>query len=89
MVKPLAHWTVLSIYRELEMAHIRQRSTGTWEIPIRRENLPKPSQASADTEAEARVWTERMEAQLDSGFIPEEILTAIQRSQKNHGQMVG
>lgn len=64
------------------MAHIRQRSTGTWEITIRRKNLPKPIHASADTEVEAKVWAERMEAQLDSGFIPKEILTDIQRSQK-------
>lgn len=70
------------------MAHIRQRSNGTWEITIRRKNLPKPIHASADTEAEARVWAERMEAQLDSGFIPKEILMDAYRSQKTVAKWV-
>ncbi len=71
------------------MAHIRQRSNGTWEITIRRKNLPKPIHASADTEAEARVWAERMEAQLDSGFIPKEILMDAYRSQKTVAKWLG
>jgi len=54
------------------MASIRQRKSGSWEIIIRRGHLPKPIYASADTEAEATAYAERIEAQLDAGIIPKD-----------------
>jgi len=64
------------------MANIKQRSSGSWEIIIKRKSLPKPICASADTELEARAWADRMEAQLESGFIPKEFLTTALKTQK-------
>ena len=64
------------------MAYIKQRSSGSWEIIIKRKSLPRPICASADTEYEARAWAARMEAQIDSGFIPKEFLTADFKNQK-------
>lgn len=46
------------------MAYIKQRSSGSWEIIIKRKSLPRPICASADTEYEARAWAARMEAPL-------------------------
>lgn len=55
------------------MANIRQRPSGSWEIIIRRKNLPKPIYATADTEAQARAYAERIELQLDNGIIPRDL----------------
>lgn len=62
------------------MANIRQRKSGSWEIIIRRKMLPKPIYASADTEAEARAYAERVEAQLDAGIIPRDF---VEQSRQN------
>ena len=64
------------------MAYIKQRSSGSWQIIIKRKSLPRPICASADREYEARAWAARMEAQIDSGFIPKEFLIADFKNQK-------
>lgn len=56
------------------MATIRQRSSGTFEIIIRRKILPKPISLSADTRIQAEALAEKIEAQLDRGFIPDDFL---------------
>lgn len=55
------------------MATIRQRKSGSFEIIIRRKNLPKPIYATADTEAQAYAYAERIELQLDNGIIPRDL----------------
>jgi integrase len=52
------------------MAYIRKRRSGTFEIVIKHHSLPKPIHASADTEAQARAWAERIEAQIQAGTLP-------------------
>ena len=46
------------------MAYIRKRRSGTYEIVIKHHSLPQPINASADTEAQARAWAEKVEAQI-------------------------
>ena len=58
------------------MAYFRKRPSGSWEIIIRRKSLEKPIFASAETELEARAWAARMEAQLDAGIVPEELVAS-------------
>lgn len=56
------------------MATIRQRSSGSWEIIIRRKGiLTKPHYASAETEAEAMVYAQGLEKLLDQGILPVEL----------------
>lgn len=55
------------------MATIRQRKSGSYEIIIRRSFLPKPVYASADTEAEAVAYAQRVEQQLDAGIVPKNV----------------
>ena len=54
------------------MAYIRKRRSGTYEIVIKHHSLPRPIHASADTEAQARAWAERVEAQIQAGTLPQE-----------------
>ncbi len=57
-----------------EMATIRQRLSGSWEVIIRRKGiLPKPHYASADTEEEARIYAQGVERLLDQGILPVEL----------------
>jgi integrase len=59
------------------MATIRQRSSGSWEIIIRRKGvLPKPHYASADTEAKAIAYAQGLERLLDQGILPVELQDA-------------
>lgn len=62
------------------VAHIRQRKSGSWEVTIRGHGLPRPIHASAATEAEARAWAREMEARLDAGILPVELVPAVTRS---------
>ncbi len=56
------------------MATIRQRSSGNWEIIIRRKGLlAKPHSATADSEALAHAYAKRIETFLDQGIIPVEL----------------
>lgn len=56
------------------MATIRQRSSGSWEIIIRRKGiLPKPHYSSAETEEEARIYAQGVERLLDQGILPVEL----------------
>jgi Integrase len=54
------------------MAYIRKRRSGTYEIVIKHHSLPQPINASADTEAQARAWAEKVEAQIRAGTLPGE-----------------
>jgi integrase len=54
------------------MAYIRKRRSGTYEIVIKHHSLPQPINASADTEAQARAWAEKVEGQLRAGTLPGE-----------------
>lgn len=54
------------------MAYIRKRRSGTYEIVIKHHTLPKPIHSSADTEAQARAWAEKVEAQIAAGTLPGE-----------------
>ena len=62
------------------MAHIRQRKSGSWEVTIRGHGLPRPIHASAASEAEARAWAREMEARLDAGILPVELVPSVTRS---------
>ena len=59
------------------MAVVRQRSTGNWECIIRRKALlAKPHYSTHDTEREARLYAANMEAILDTGVIPPDMIVA-------------
>jgi integrase len=53
------------------MAYIRKRRSGTYEIVIKHHTLPRPIHSSADTEAQAKAWAERMEAEIAAGTLPQ------------------
>jgi integrase len=57
-----------------DMATIRRRASGSWEIIIQRKGvLPKPHYASADTEEAARIYALGIERLLDQGILPVEL----------------
>lgn len=57
------------------MATIRQRTSGSFEIIIRRKGvLTKPHYASADTREEAEQYAQTVEGLLDQGIVPTELL---------------
>lgn len=75
--------------REHLVASIRQRKSGSWEIIIRRKNLPKPIYASADTYEKALSWANMVEAQLDAGIVPKEFAAPAGRSLWTVGKWLG
>ena len=57
------------------MATIRQRASGSWEVIIRRKGLlSKAHSATAQTKAEAEAYAKAIEAMLDKGVIPPELI---------------
>ena len=60
--------------RGITMAHIRKRKSGTFEITIKHQTLPKPIRCSADTEEQALAFVKKTEDQLKTGTLPQEYL---------------
>jgi integrase len=60
------------------MATIRQRTSGRWEVIIRRKGiLPKTHFSYADTEEEAREYANGVELLLDQGILPVELQAVV------------
>ncbi|HSD36068.1 MAG TPA: hypothetical protein VLC92_01085 [Rhodocyclaceae bacterium] len=57
------------------MASKRQRTNGTWEFFIKRKPLlPNPVSVTFDTEAEGMAVCARIEALLDKGIVPPDLV---------------
>lgn len=80
--------TGLSI-QERSVAYFRRRKSGSWEIIIRRQSLPRPIYASADSELEARAWAREMEAKLDAGILPVDLAPVLTRTPMSVSRWVG
>jgi len=61
-------------FRGTTMAHIRQRKSGTFEVTIKHQTLPKPIRCSADTHEDALAFVKKTEEQLKTGTLPQEYL---------------
>jgi len=57
------------------MAYKRMRPNGTWEFVIKRKLLPNPVSMTFDTEAEGVAVCARLEALLDAGIVPPDLVT--------------
>lgn len=64
-----------AVYLSFSMASKRQRSSGNWEFIIKRKGLlPRAVSLTFETEAEGDAYCSRLEALLDRGIVPPELV---------------